>query len=282
MLIKINLEIAENFEVLNKLITLIDLSEGQHSIYVPSPDIESAIFKTLADHQHILELFKELYEKAENNIAFKKVITFSENPERDLSFSLNDMYRILTSKAYVILENKISDLRFILLVLKVVNAKALIDSFESFWEVESNGGCGEIPKLVDSICSRSEFLKRVMVVHDSDKYFAADNLSTIQVNIVNKCSAKGVECITLKKREIENYIPDSYLIEKQIDCKDTQSLWASLSSVQKDFYDFKDGFKNKAANDTVYGGLYHNLKQEDIKLLNDGFGSKISRLIRSV
>lgn len=120
-----------------------------------------------------------MYEKVENNIVFKKVIIFSENFERDLLFFLNDMYCILIFKVYVILENKISDLRFILLVLKVVNVKVFIDLFEFFWEVELNGGCGEIFKFVDLICFCLEFLKRVMVVYDFDKYFVVDNLSII-------------------------------------------------------------------------------------------------------
>jgi hypothetical protein len=77
--------------------------------------------------------------------------------------------------------------------------------------VESPGGHGEIPKLLDERIGEAVtrgIIPRILVVTDSDGEWVGDVKPHAQ-QLRNKCATAGVPCRLLSKRTVENYIPDS-------------------------------------------------------------------------
>ena len=259
MLIEINDEIARNERALTNLINLVDMCNGQHAIGLSSPDVENTIIETLGSESITYSFFRELVEKASFGFDFQKTIVFSSTPVDGVSHDVKQMYEILTEKAEIILENKNSDLKFIKMVLHSTKAIRLLELYRKAWEANSNGGCGEIPKLIDESCSVQTKLKRVFVVHDSDKFYPQSALGAAQRNIVSRCRDHDIVCVTLTKREIENYIPDNLIYSITNSPSNFKQTWGSLSLEQKSHYDFKKGFRDKPHCSPEYGGLYRGL-----------------------
>lgn len=43
------------------------------------------------------------------------------------------------------------------------------------WEVRGPGGCGEIPKSIESEINKSQGVVRIIVIHDSDRIYPGQN-----------------------------------------------------------------------------------------------------------
>jgi len=78
-------------------------------------------------------------------------------------------------------------------------------------QIESPGGHGELPKLLDKRIDEAAnrgIRPRVLVVTESDGEWVGDVKAHAQ-ELRNKCAAAGVPCAPLNKRTAENYIPDT-------------------------------------------------------------------------
>ena len=274
MVIEIS-EGAFNVKSLKQILDYLKVCNGQHTV---STEKNTAIMKLLDGVPHYLELYKELVVKSENGISFSNSIEVVVDSPSLGQIAVNDLYNFLKKSAVLVLENEHSDRDFIETVLTSLNAKRLLECLNSYWEIRGAGGCGEIPKLVEATVNASHS-SRVTVVHDSDKLFSAAGLDRAQVNIVNKCNEKKVTFVTLKKREIENYIVDEVLGDiKTLTCS-TRNAVVNLTSIQKDYFDYKEGFKSRKPAD--YSGLFHNLDNDSLLLLQNGLGNNISEIAYS-
>jgi len=210
-------------------------------------------------------------------------VTISISDELDNTFKASQLNDILSRKAIIILENEFSDAAFIEAVLKSQDKEHLIDVRDISWEIKGAGGCGEIPKHIISESKKMKSLKRIIVVHDSDRMFPTSTINDIQQKIIDTANAHGVTCCTLEKREIENYIPDKLISSVDDARKNIVSHFKSLTVNQKDHYDYKYGFKKKGGykkrDDTAFNGLYDDLSDEVYDSIKNGFGKDIAELV---
>ncbi|WP_337840584.1 hypothetical protein [Rheinheimera sp.] len=224
------------------------------------------------------EKCKVILEKETNFLIFKnKIEVVSGSPSvGQVSFdNLNE--KIFLNKSIVIVENSINDVRFLKYILSVCGKQKIIEKIDIYWEVSSNGGCGQIPGLTE-LKANIVGSNRVFVLHDSDRLYPQQNLSKTHTNIVHMCRQVNVAYHTLKKREPENYILDKVLHSVFPMDEKYKEAWSSLTNAQKSHYDYKIGFRSKSASDEVYDGLFNSLSDSQKTILKNGFGEDISEL----
>ncbi|OAE09888.1 hypothetical protein [Pantoea sp. OXWO6B1] len=247
-----------------------------HSLDVGNID-ELLEHHNLSDSERNLMLRLAVH-SAYSNYSLK--ITISNTHTGNGIFPCEQLNDILSRKAVIILENEFSDARFIESVIKSQNKDYLLKTKDISWEFCGAGGCGEIPKHIRSKVEKMKNLKRILVVHDSDKLHPDSEISEIQRKIIEQAKEYDIFCYTLEKREIENYIPDEIIYNIDWTRKKIIESFSKLSSTQKDFFDYKLGFKKrggyKKKNDTSLNGLYEDIDDEVYNEIKNGFGKEIS------
>lgn len=270
------IELSDDVLSAKSLIIILDfikVCKGQHSLSLSKKDQIIAALKT---NQHYLEYYKEMITKSANGFFFSNKVELVLSDAQENQINLDSLYDLLKKPAVLVLENEHSDHKFINMVLNTLGSKRLHECYGKFWEVRGNGGSGEIIKLVNKSHALLGASSRVCVVHDSDKLFAADNYGVTQVNIINRCKELGVTCITLKKREIENYVVDE-VINSLSNCDEqVKSSFTSLKPIQKDFIDYKKGVNQENSN--KYKGLFDNLEEKNFENLSNGLGKNIAEI----
>lgn len=213
------------------------------------------------------------------NFSYGITVSVSTNNNSIKASQLND---VLSRKAILILENEFSDASFIEAVIKSQDKEYLLDSRNKSWEIKGAGGCGEIPKHIRSESFKMRGFNRIVVIHDSDRLNPTSLISEVQQKIIDTAKEHGVVCCTLQKREIENYIPDSLISSLDHARKIIIQHFNTLSAEQKDYYDYKLGFKKKGGhwkkNDSLFNGLYSDLKDDVYEAIKNGFGKDIAEL----
>ncbi|AFR05131.1 hypothetical protein V6M93_19140 [Pectobacterium brasiliense] len=251
-----------------------------------SHSIDLSNIKDLISHSNINEFERACLQRlvvAAANTNYQLTVTISKEGNGRDKFRASDLNKILSRKAVVILENEFSDALFIDVVLKSQKKLSLLQSKDISWEIRGAGGCGEIPKHILSEATKMNNMKRILVVHDSDQLYPGDNTSDVQAKIIETAAQNNVHCCTLEKREIENYIPDSIISELDFARKKIVESFSKLSSTQKDFFDYKIGFKRKGGHkhktDISFNGLYANIPDEVYDEIKNGFGKDIAGLV---
>jgi hypothetical protein len=246
------------------------------------------------DLSNIQEIINHKCLSEVENTYIKRLAVSSANRNYEISISISnesngidkfhssELNAILSRKAVVILENSISDGLFIDAVIKSQQSNHLLQSKDISWETVSAGGCGEIPKHISALSAKMKGLKRVLVVHDSDRIHPDSEISEIQHKIIETAENNNVLCCTLEKREIENYIPDSVISKIDVARKRIIDSFSTLSESQKDYFDYKSGFKRKGGHkrkdDASFNGLFDDIPDNVYNVIKNGFGKDISEL----
>ncbi|MGB2684449.1 MAG: hypothetical protein WBC43_05470 [Olleya sp.] len=245
--------------------------KGQHSICLLKA---AEIKRELINEPSYLALFQELAVKWANGFTFSNRIELVKSAPEEGQICIEELYATLSKPAVLVLENEHSDLNFILTVLTSLNSKRLLSTINKYWEVRGGGGSGEIIKCLNKSAERLRSASRVSVVNDSDKLYSAANLPTTQVKIINHCRKLSVSHVTLKKREIENYIVDEVLSAIENIDRDLKTVYLTLKPNQKDHYDLKKGVDE--AKKGNYGGLFDQFSSVTLSNLSQGFGNDIA------
>lgn len=274
MLIRLADEVL-NEPDLSEVIDYVKVCNGQHILCTEK---NKKILTALADNAHYLSLYKKLVVKSSQAMSFVNSIEVVKADPLSTQITISDLYSLLRKPAVLVLENEHSDRKFIETILHCLGARRLIESLDDFWEIRGGGGCGEILKLVGKAIDNSVNHSRVCVVHDSDKLSPTTSLETVHTNIINACRDKNVQCKTLEKREIENYIPDEVIAElKETDISsEVKNSFYALTVAQKSFYDYKEGFRKKGPEDADYQGLFKGLSGQSIQNLANGLHKDIA------
>ena len=148
---------------------------------------------------------------------------------------------------------------------------------------DGGGGITEIPKVIRNHQTRADRLKipaRVVIFMDSDARFPKDSGQgvTQSKSVEKECKMLGVPTHRLKKRSIENYLPDSVLENwagKSRDRKRWVKAVIALSSDRRDHYPLKSGLRSLFKRDYQLKSIdevhfYCNLSTEDKKTLWQG------------
>ncbi|EPA8651435.1 hypothetical protein ACQ7RL_000856 [Photobacterium damselae] len=237
--------------------------------------IRDSIYVSNADKRR----FKTIFEATSNLIKFKKRIKVVSQDPHDNEVALVDLNDVLSSRAYVILENEHQDLDFLFTCIDAVDEGPKLNKYYNrMWTARGAGGCGDIPKLISKCNHEQMQVPRILVVNDSDKYHPSHNIDIAQNNIILRVNEMKVEHVMLNKREIENYIP-IYVLEDIYGDKYPKIIAIKIwSKEQRDYFDMKKGFHKKCPyNDIRYNNIYHNLDSKHQKLFSSGFGEDISK-----
>lgn len=269
MKLMINESVLHDTAVFEQLIHVLIAHKSKHCIDVDSgakiiPHISSPMS----------ELLKGLIRSSSysNDYGFSIEVTNEcKSGFQVLPDELNDY---LCRPAIIIVENGTSDRGFILTALKVMDEHALVKKLNISWEFRSAGGCGEIPKVIEDECGKFKHAPRIVVIHDSDLEHPNSSLNEIHNRIENIAREKGIPSFLLKKREMENYIPNVMIESRHSNNELLLSAFKKLNSNQKDFFDYKCGFSK--IKHTAINNLYSNIESDDVWALYKGFGKKIS------
>ena len=214
------------------------------------------------------------------NFSYGITVTVSNN--RNYTIRASQLNETLSRKAVLILENEFSDAAFIEMVMKSQGKGYLLESKNKSWEIKGAGGCGEIPKHIKNESAKMKGLNRIVVIHDSDRLNPTCDISEVQQKIIDTAKEQDVICCTLQKREIENYIPDSIISSLDHARKTIIQKFNTLSVEQKDYYDYKFGFKKRGGhrekNDDLFNGLYSDINDDVYQAIKNGFGKDIADL----
>jgi len=188
--------------------------------------------------------------------------------------------RCLEAPAYVLVENATSDGAFLLAMVSVFNRKELRDAFSNgWWRPEHLGGFGEVEKRIDDIRTRAEGPLRVFVLTDSDRLYPGHITNTVQ-KIEATCAARRVPYAVLRKRRIENYLPQSILHALK-GRRRVYRAFAALTEDQRDHYDMKAGFRRSANGQAEIPEeqreLYRYVPRHTLDALCEGFGREVWR-----
>lgn len=124
----------------------------------------------------------------------------------------------------------------------------------------------------------------MFVLADSDCETSGEVTQT-EKKVRQYCETCQIPFAILKKRKIENYIPDSILQQGMKDKKDVYATYLQLKQEQKDYYNLKKGFKVDRQTRAVtinkaQIALFSDQSPEAINSLKGGFGSNISNLFK--
>lgn len=281
MKIKCNRAIVSDEELFDNFFFCLSSHKESHSIDLSN--IEELLALT-TDNNSINERLRRLTVLSMNR-NFKYTIEVGKDLKGSGVVDISNLNRELSRKAIIIIENEHSDSHFIDCVIKCLDKNNIINLKNVSWEFKGAGGCGEIPKVIDSESNKFGDNFRAIVIHDSDRLHPGQELNKIHINIVKKAEEKGIKCHTLLKREIENYIPDSSIKSLDFERNKIISSFEKLSSEQKDFFDYKKGFKVGAnfrkKTDPIFNGLYDNLDDITYNEIKKGFGPDIAMAIFS-
>ncbi|WP_157771130.1 hypothetical protein [Shewanella algae] len=208
MLIKFSEELMRSSNDLVLVIMAIVTSNGKHSFCTES---SHNVIATLNGNDQVLSLYKEYIVKQANGIVYENVVEIVINNPGLGQLSVSQIAEFMGKAAVIILENSINDTAFLKLILASKKSRNILDAYGNYWRVESPGGCGQIPALIDALLDQRYPASRLFVIHDSDKLFPTANLERTHVNIINKCRDNNIVYHTLSKREMENYIIDELL-----------------------------------------------------------------------
>lgn len=209
-------------------------------------------------------------------------------------FTLKEFLAYVEKPARIVVENSLNDGHFIAAVLKNFGVKGQFDELRQLDKQQiafcNSGGKNNIVNYLDSLMeevqNKSKFIKRTIVVMDGDCRYKdeldRDNISNRE-KVIEKCEELGIVCFVLKKRSMENYMPNE-VFDKNRDIfgNDWVGAYLSLSDCQKDYYYIAEGFvkdvqpkktkddrENRSNLNAGVANYYHDVSNKNyLKLLN--------------
>ncbi|MEO5334833.1 MAG: hypothetical protein H7839_22710 [Magnetococcus sp. YQC-5] len=272
---------------LDRIINRID--RGAHEWEVDDPDgIEESAW--LREGRSYL---RELFAKAStrgiwgHSNMHKRCVTVTANPDTQNPWALTPpaAANFLDQPLVILLENEFTDTIFLKTVLHVLGPKELLDYCHGVPDAihcKGVGGIGEIPKHVKKHVQKSRQAGvplRVIVLADSDGTVPGE-VSKNAKKVQDICVTHNIPCCLLKKRAIENYMPD--IIFRQWSSEPTQTnvrpraeALLRLTPAQRDHFNIKKGLSKLPEEKEKQKELYISLAPQDRTILENGFGEVI-------
>lgn len=243
---------------------------------------------------------------------FNDFITFNpSNKARDYiitnkstinSFKVEEAIRFFNQPISIILENNKNDAYFIKAIFSHIDNNSILNEYvENGWiKFENAGGCTNVKNFIEGELKSFEDLAsrnnrnsydyyKAFVVLDSDKEFInqpqKQQFNTL-IQFLNSVGIDSRKHHVLRKRMMENYMPDEVLIElKNLyygkqgkkDLFDWINVYLNLNDEQKDFLNMKSGFSKELDIDSFRKPLLndilnlYNIPELGFQILDDGF-----------
>lgn len=282
------LDDAGAFRHLDRIIY--DIEDGRHEWHIDDPDaIEQS--RWFQGHRASLRV---MLEKAAIRPTPRKprrlhqtlLIVGADTPPGALS--PGKAVQFLQTPLKILMENRNTDGAFLDAVLAVLADPETVRLKEELEALvyDSPGGNGELKKLVEDVHEKALWKghpPRAVVFTDSDGP-RAGQMSDQAKAVAETCQTLGMPCVVLRKRSIENYVPDEVIVEwgnepKQTSARPRVAAILRLVGEQRDHFPMKtclQNYKMKPEEIELYmsGTKYPKLSDEDAKVLQErGFGT---------
>lgn len=196
-------------------------------------------------------------------------------------------WQVLREPLHVIMENATSDgAAFLDAVLDILGSDELTRLRKRCQppaiRYEGPGGNGELTKRLDQMLDDPAWQgipRRIVVLTDSDAA-APGKPSAKAQQIEAHCRRRSVPCHVLRKRAIENYLPQEVLEDwcshpDLTVARDRVAALGRLSDEQRDHFPMKEGLKKLPPAERQ---LYENVGPGDLRLLEEGLRKHVCRL----
>jgi hypothetical protein len=220
--------------------------------------------------------------RPQKSLAHALVLCVAMTSSLPLTLTPPDAEHVLSQPVHVVVENARSDGAFLeaaILAFDRVGLRAALTKQQ--WALVSAGGSGELEKRVEEVMRRVRTgPPRVLVVKDGDRLTPGDSPVTRAMKVADEYRhVHEVPVVTLRKREMENYLPMEVLEARTPRKKrDVLRAFRKLTQAQRDHYDMKHGFMLKDGRVHVHEdqrGMFHDLDDQDMRDLCGGFGERI-------
>lgn len=308
MWIKIKKDIfdSSDFKGLNFLLQILTWypsnSIPRYNVFINTSKVgDSLSYKNLSEiDKKIIETeFDEAITKGIKNGNY----LITNRNDRPNTFKIEEAIMFLTQPVYIVIENSLNDSYFLKTIFQHFDKKIdgskrkLIEFVQNNWiEFVNAGGWTNIDnyitgKLVSYSKLSNENAKenynylRCFVMMDSDKKHPTDTVTTVdKESLKTSLEAKNIKVHILKKRAMENYMPDE-VIENLPDIKREfnqfrawTNVYKHLNNYQKDFLDYRKGFlkkddgTNRNTLDINIQNLYPlaQISENNFNILDDG------------
>lgn len=272
----------ESWTWLNRILSRIE--DGAHEWEIENTEIyEDSDWINQISFSH-----KELYFGAakkssyplQTGIHFKTVIVSKEICGKSLSPEI--AARFVYEPITILMENQFTDG---ILLDSAIDFLAK-DSVKNFFrsniykpiEYIGVGGNGELPKYINKAIEKSKetgIPNRIIVFTDSDKTREDDIQRNSQL-VGEACIKNNIKYCILKKRSIENYIPNE-IFKKWLENEKNKGHKAKIDALirlnteQRDYISIKKGIKKQNPLDP----LFSDLTEDDVNSLSTGFGDNV-------
>ncbi|WP_448188811.1 hypothetical protein [Azospirillum sp. sgz301742] len=272
---------AKHFKHLDAIIARVEV--GAHEWDVDDPDtVEQSCWLASAR-----DFCKEVFEKAAKASSYpsgseihKRLIIVAVAPN-GREMDPDKASRYLSNPLRIIVENQFTDGAFLDCILRFLAPEKLRKlhvegGVPNLFEIEGAGGLGEVPKHV---CYRAETAAqeglpiRIVVFTDSDSRYAGHQDSQVAA-VELACQNHNVPYRILKKRSIENYIPDEALsawATRNGGRRHIVSALIGLPDGIRDYFPIKKGLPavSPSPDETAF---YASLQEPDRSTLRNGLG----------
>ena len=188
--------------------------------------------------------------------------------------------RLADEPLWILVENRLSDGPFVEYVVKELD-----ESLRILWDrpgdpilIDSLGGKGQMPQVVERRTSGKPYRPRLVAMVDSDRKSPDADASRDARRLLRACEKWDLPCWILAKREAENYLPRVLLLAwkgARKGHKQRVDAWDRLNDDQKNFFDMKRGLPNVLSK--VGQKLFGGLSPADRAVLSDGFGPNVHK-----
>lgn len=282
---------VSQWRYLDKIVNKV--ADGWHIWQIEDPDsIEKSGWVEGAGREWIRELFKKAaiassYPPNDSFPYYRVFVSLQE--KRTTELTPEKAAKFLSMPLTILMENRFTDGKiFLNEVLNILghdkmNEQRLVAPDSICYD--SQGGIGELPKLVSDYADRAYadgIPIRVVVFTDSDSDIPGEIKHNVRL-VQQACEDKGIVCWTLFKRTIENYIPDEVLDlwnpYPDSDKGKCISAIKRLNKEQRNHYPMKKGFDIARANSSVQA-LYRGIRDEDMVALSKGLGKDVIKKLQ--
>ena len=262
------------------------IEDGAHEWSIENPDS----FEASGWLRHGRPSLRKLFQDAIKKDAYPRQslhlhsVFVSINPNSE-ELSPQQAARYVAKPLYVLVENRFTDGQLLKTALDVLSPEPLQvlrqNNTHDLICCDSPGGNGELLKLIPEYVAKAKeegIPVRIVVFTDSDGKLPG-HIAKKPKEIETYCREHRVPCLILKKRAIENYIPDEILNRCDRKYKSQAATLNQLTKEQRDHFPIKTGVRDFSTLPADEAAFYASVSDADKQILRQGLGNNVVSLL---
>ncbi len=274
-----------NLKDLHYLIQLL-MYKQRYTLFVEWTQIKNTRFYQKLDLDERLDI-----EENYNTIILNGVKPHYSISNKKSDFTIEEAIRFFNQPVSIVLENSLNDQYFLKAIIKYCDDSNKIEKYlDNGWiQFENAGGCTNAKNFIKGKLQSFNALSyqsgkevccylRCFVLLDSDKRYPKAPIKEGYPKLLNFLNENDITYHVLKKRCMENYMPD--IVFSSIANTPKQIEWLNayndLSENEKNFLNINGKFTKKCQEqreklEEEVQALYSNLSSKNYEILNRGF-----------